>query len=118
MRARNNEDGETVKIASKALHCLTGDFDNFSSNQRLNANNKTRGPHLQAANMASLMKMADLANMVNLANVANSPTSPATFKSMQMTSQMKKHINCEFQQQKLTLFALLYSYLSHSNKCA
>ena len=45
--------------------------------------------------------------MVNLANVANLLTSPATSRSMQMTIQMKKHSNCEFQQQKLILFVLL-----------
>ena len=43
MRARNNGVGEMVKIANKALHCFTGDFANFASNQQLNANNKTRG---------------------------------------------------------------------------
>ena len=62
MRARNNEVGEMVKIANEALHCLAGDFDNFVSNQRLNANNKTRGPRLQAANVANLSKRVNLAN--------------------------------------------------------
>ena len=80
-----------------------------------NVNNKTRGASLQAANMANLTKMVNLANkfVVNLANVANSPTLPATSTSMQMIRQMKKHRNCEFQQKKLILFVLLYSYLFH-----
>ena len=56
--------------------------------------------------MANLTKMVNLANnfMVNLANVVNSL---ATSRSMQMPRQMKKHSNCEFQQQKLILFVLL-----------
>ena len=87
-----------VKIANKALHCLAGDFDNFASNHRLNANDKTTEPHLQAANIANWTKM------LNLANVA---TSPATSRSLQMRRQMRKHSNCEFQQQKLLLFVLL-----------
>ena len=57
--------GEIVKIANKAMQSLVGDFDNFTnftSNQQVNANDKTRGPPLQ------------LANMANLTNVTNSLT--------------------------------------------
>ena len=64
-----------MRVWSKSpTRLCIGYYDNFASNQRLNANNKTRGPPLQAANMANLTKRVNLANnfMVNLANVANS----------------------------------------------
>ena len=100
--ARNDEVGEIVKIANKALHCLAGEIDNFANfatNQQVNANNKKRRPPLRVSNMANLTNMVHFANKVNLANVANSLTSPATNKSMQMTRQDGPFANgkhCEF----------------------
>ena len=66
--------------------------------------------------MANLTKMVNLANnfMVNLANVVNSL---ATSRLMQMPRQMKKHSNCEFQQQKLILFVLLIFLASSLHAC-